>query len=119
MGMTAAAITTESRVERIRLLNDAFRTSPCGGGRLFLTAGVLGLNAAQQHRLLRAVQAFSKFTQDNDPYGEHDFGALDLDGARFFWKIDYYDPTLTGGSQDPTDTSRTTRVLTIMRAEEY
>jgi hypothetical protein len=59
------------------------------------------------------------FTNDNDPYGEHDFGAFDVDGARLFWKIDYYDRSLSGGSPDPTDPAVTCRVLTIMLAWEY
>ena len=32
---------------------------------------------------------------------------------------DYYVPELTGGSESPADPLQTTRVLTIMRADEY
>jgi hypothetical protein len=38
------------------------------------------------------VASFNEFTSDNDPYGEHDFAAFDLDGERFNFKIDYYAP---------------------------
>jgi hypothetical protein len=55
----------------------------------------------------------------NDPHGEHDFGAIDEDGVRFFWKIDTYDRDMSAHSPDPTDPKVTTRVLTIMPAEEY
>jgi hypothetical protein len=55
----------------------------------------------------------------NDPYGEHDFGALTVEDRKIFFKIDYYDRALAGGSPDPADPRVTTRVLTIMLAEEY
>ena len=55
----------------------------------------------------------------HDPEGEHDFGAFEHGGARFFWKIDYYTPDMEHGSEDPADPSQTLRVLTIMLAEEY
>ena len=69
--------------------------------------------------VLTAVRQFSDFTEDNDPHKEHDFGAFEVDGERFFWKIDYYDLKLEGGSENPADPSLTTRVLTIMLASEY
>jgi hypothetical protein len=37
----------------------------------------------------------------------------------FCWKIDNYAPELTGGSEFPTDETKTARVLTIMRVDEY
>ena len=63
--------------------------------------------------------AFDAFTDDNDPYGEHDFGAIDEGGVRCFWKIDNYDRATEMGSPDPADPAVTTRVLTVMRADEY
>lgn len=59
------------------------------------------------------------FTEDNDPHGQHDFGAFTLDGRKIFWKIDYYDPSMEFGSEDPSDDEKTFRMLTIMLAEEY
>ena len=50
---------------------------------------------------------------------EHDFGAIDLDGERFFFKIDYFDLTRALYSTDPADPAVTERVLTIMLASEY
>jgi Protein of unknown function (DUF3768) len=65
------------------------------------------------------VQSFKDFTEDNDPHGEHDFGSFEYAGERCFWKIDYYDKAMEYGSDDPADPAKTTRVLTIMLAEEY
>jgi hypothetical protein len=104
--------------EAIRTLNDALRTT-FEGGRVLVTQGVRALPLEINAAALQAVQAFDTFTPENDPYGEHDFGSFELQGARIMWKIDYYDPSLTGGSEDPADPEVTTRVLTIMLAEEY
>lgn len=81
-----------------------------------LTAGITTLPEADQQAILQAVQQFRDFTPDNDPYSEHDFGMVEVQGRRIFFKIDYYDPTLTIGSEDP---AQTRRVLTVMLAEEY
>lgn len=59
------------------------------------------------------------FDADNDPYDEHDFGSFKIIDQRMFWKIDYYGETMDVGSNDPADPAQTTRVLTIMLAEEY
>jgi hypothetical protein len=80
---------------------------------------VAALPELELAELRRAVAAFDTFTEDNDPYGERDFGAVELEGERYFWKIDYYDRTLRFGAEDPSDTSETMRVLTLMHASEY
>ena len=49
----------------------------------------------------------------------YDFGSVEVGPDRLFWKIDYYDAALANHSPDPSDASVTTRVLTIMLAEEY
>ena len=103
---------------RIRELNDAFRTT-FAGGKVMLTAGVDALPLEVQMPVIGRVMTFSDFTPDNDPHGEHDFGSFELAGHKFFFKIDYYDPRLEFGSDDPTDPAKTTRVLTIMLATEY
>jgi hypothetical protein len=78
------------------------------------------LSDQDRSRVVESVQNFTSFTEDNDPYGEHDFGTIALDGIGWvFWKIDYYDPSFTYASDDPADPTKTRRVLTIMLAEEY
>ena len=69
--------------------------------------------------MLAKVRSFDAFTDDNDPHGEHDFGSVDEAGVRCFWKVEYYDRAIEFGSPDPADPAVTTRVLTIMRADEY
>jgi hypothetical protein len=105
-------------VSRIRDLNDQLRRS-LTGGLLHITRGVIALGGKRQAAILDAIASFDAFGPDNDPYGEHDFGALEVEGARLFWKIEYFDRGLTGHSPDPADPTVTTRVLTIMLAEEY
>ena len=59
----------------IARLNDAFR-STLAGGKVLLTQGVDALELAEKTQLLTAVMTFCTFTGDNDPWDEHDFGAL-------------------------------------------
>jgi len=81
--------------------------------------GHIALSQADQSAIREKVETFDAFTPDNDPYGERDFGAFEHNGEKIFWKIDYYDATLTYGSEDPSDPQQTVRVLTIMLASEY
>ena len=106
-------------VSDIARLNDTLRSTGIGG-QVVITQGIVGLHPTVQAGIAEKVRNFGSFTADNDPHGEHDFGAFDFPGAgKVFWKIDYYDRTLTGGSENPADPSQTTRVLTIMLAHEY
>lgn len=113
--MTSVTFTSN----RIRELNDAFRTSGFASGRWMFTCGVADRGAAFVAEAARLVREFDAFTSDNDPYGEHDFGAFSLGEERLFWKIDYYDPSLSHGSDAPENVQATARVLTIMLASEY
>jgi hypothetical protein len=110
----------KQKTARIRELNDALRRTFVGG-RVVLTAGVAALPEETRADVLQSVRSFddSAFDASNDPYGEHDFIAFELDGQTFFAKVDYYNEDLSGGSEDPADPEKTTRVLTIMRADEY
>lgn len=103
---------------RIRALNDALRQS-LEGGRVVITAGVAALTQAEQAAVLDAVRAFDGFDAANDPHGEHDFGSLSVAGVQVFWKIDAYDRALAHASPDLADPAVTTRILTIMLAEEW
>ena len=105
-------------MSRVKELNDAFRTT-FEGGRVRITASVGALPPILACEVLQKVRTFTDFTPDNDPHGEHDFGRFELAGREFIWKIDCYDKSMTFGSEDPADPEQTTRVLTIMLAENY
>ncbi len=115
---TPTRLTLEQRIARIRELNDQFRTTGLGG-LITLTHGVSSLGAAAVEQIVTKVRTFTAFTTDNDPYGEHDMGGIQHDGHRLFWKMDYYDKALEGGSEDPSNPEITIRVLTIMLVSEY
>lgn len=107
---------------KIRSLNDQVRTAGPMPGKHVLwltTPGVNQLGSDAVAAAIQSVRSFDRFDQANDPHGEHDFGSFVLDGERLFWKIDYYDRDLTGGSPDPADEAATRRVITIMLASEY
>jgi hypothetical protein len=108
----------EVRRALVRRLNDRLRRQH-QGGRIVIAAGVQALGPAFLEAALAAVAAFERFDADNDPHGEHDFGALTIEGHRVLFKVDYYDSTLSAGSPDPADPTVTIRVLTLMLAEDY
>lgn len=108
----------QDRRLQMQSLNDALRRN-FAGGRVVLTAGLAALPEAACAAILAAVRGFEAFDAANDPYGEHDFGAVEVAGRRAFWKIDTYDRDLTFASPDAADPAVTVRVLTVMLAEEY
>jgi len=93
--------------------NDNARKSMGLGCMLVQTQGVNALPPEKQSLLREMVEKFNIFTEDNDPYKEHDFGSINLDGVKYFWKIDDY-------GEDYRANGATRRlVLTIMEAAEY
>jgi hypothetical protein len=107
-----------TKANAIRNLNDFFRRHFVGG-TVVLTSGINAMPEEQRRCILQKVRDFQAFTEDNDPHDEHDFGEIDESGVRCFWKIDYYDREMKTGSPAPADDVVTTRVLTIMLADEY
>jgi hypothetical protein len=111
---------TTGNTDAIRALNDQLRQnlSPNDGTAL-ITPSVAALGDEVVARIFKTIAVYDDFCSANDPYEEHDFGALDVDGHTIFFKIDYYDSSLTYHSADPADPTITHRVITIMLAEEY
>ena len=110
---------------RIQALNDELRAKlrsqdvDLGEDELFITRGLAQYGTQFVDRALSAVREFSEYTEANDPYSEHDFGAFEIDSVKLSWKIDCYDRFLCWSSPDPSDPEATRRVLTIMLADEY
>jgi Protein of unknown function (DUF3768) len=104
--------------ERIRTLNDELRRNLLNCHAV-ITAGVAALGPEAIARIVKTIAVYDDFCDANDPYEEHDFGALEVDGQVIFFRIDYFDKALTYHSPDPSDPSVTERVITIMLAEEY
>ena len=109
-------ITADSKV--IAALNDQARHS-FTGCRVLITQGIQALGPDRVAQVLDAVRSFDQFTEDNDPYGEHDFGRIDLQGSAIFWKFDYYDLDFTMHSPDAADPAVTAGVLTVLLGSEY
>lgn len=106
---------------KIAELNDKLRKhmwSP-GHNKVVLTRGVCVLPLTEQMLLMKKIQDFDNFNAANDPYKIHDFAKVEHNGTDYFFKIDFYNETMDAGSDDPSNPDITTRVLTIMRADEY
>ncbi|WP_273728885.1 DUF3768 domain-containing protein [Brucella gallinifaecis] len=103
----------------IRELNDKLRQNDAGG-QVVVSGALAHEDSDLIQRVRDAVRNAEIATGDgNDPYSEHDFGSVDVDGERYFWKIDYYNKEMDAGSEDPSDARQTVRLLTIMCASDY
>ena len=100
-------------------LNDLARKHIGIKSKAMITSGISSLEPETQTEILEKVSTFDDFTDDNDPYKERDFGAFEHKGNSIYCKIDYYAPDMEHGSDDPTDESKTVRLLTIMLSSEY
>jgi hypothetical protein len=110
--------------EQIARLNDQLRAQNSQVGAIHFSRSVGLLPPQQQQQLLQLLKEFNSFSPDNDPYGERDFVTLELDGERYFFKIDYFEKSawLKGeeiGADTPEDVNTTWRVGTLMESNEY
>lgn len=96
----------------IAVQNDRFRQS---GFEVILTQGARALKNLEG--LLGRIRMFNDFNDDNDPYGEHDFGCLKWEDEKVFWKIDYYDQNMEYGAEPLNPDCK--RAMTVMLADEY
>lgn len=102
----------------IRRLNDRLRKTG-QGGQVLITDGILEKGLEFARKVVEQVADFDNFSEDNDPWDEHDCAGLEVDVQRILWKIDYYDKRMEFLSPNPADPKVTCRVLTIMLSCEY
>jgi Protein of unknown function (DUF3768) len=107
-----------TKTARIRALNDELRQN-FAEGIAVMTPGIAALGGEAVARIVKTIAVYDDFCHANDPHEEHDFGVFEAEGEKIFFKIDYFDNTLSAHSPDPSDPAVTKRVITIMLAEEY
>lgn len=107
--------------DKIRELNDNLRQNIFNPGKdkVVLSQFVANLTIDEQLKILIKVKDFNNFNEDNNPYGENDFGMIEHRELNYFFKIDYYNNDLKYHSPDPADPTKTIRALTVMHASEY
>lgn len=92
-------------------------------GQIVMTQAVAALRPAWMVKAMAAIQRFDDFNEDNDPYGDHSFGAVEItvgDETKTIWfKIDLYDWNLEYGAEDPTNLELTKRVMTVLFPSDY
>ena len=118
---------TDDAITKIQKQNDLFRKNFGNAeemqqevkGKYHITNGIAQLPIVDQFKITMGIRNFDDFNENNDPYGEHDVGRFKENGHTIFWKIDYYDTDYLYGSEDPSDPTKTRRVLTAMLPHEY
>src|SRR5450631_253732 len=81
-----------------------------------MTPGIAALGQEAIERIVETIAVYDDFCYANDPHEEHDFGSFETEGKTIFFKIDYFDRSLSMYSPDPSDPTVTERVITIMLA---
>lgn len=105
--------------------NDAFRMALLTGhfaglnGQAVTTAGIAANGQDFVNACILALADYDDFTDFTDPFADHSFGVMDVNGERVWWKIDLYDENRRFGSSAPDNPARTYRVLTLLFPSEY
>ncbi|MEP3296570.1 MAG: DUF3768 domain-containing protein [Pseudoruegeria sp.] len=122
MKMHPDEIKRQSETNIIAEQNDEFRKHVLVDekvGRWLFTSTVEAEGLEFKLAVLRAVQSFTEFTEEADPYGTHEMGVIEVLGKKVWWKIDLYDENYVGGSESPADPTKTRRVLTVLFPSDY
>ena len=104
----SAGSNVAAKRHKIIELNDQLRTT-FKGGRVQMTHSVFDLDERLRGRALAVMARYKKFDKDSD----HDMGVFIFAGYSFEWHIEYRGRNGEGVSPDPSDPSKTFRVLTL------
>lgn len=117
-----AILAEQNDIFRRALGRDAVWNGQVLQGMVVTTPGFRALPDTLQARLVAEVICFADFNEDNDPWGDHGFAVVEVNGTRIFWKIDLFDTDFTFGAattEDATDPEKTRRVLTLYLPSEH
>ena len=106
----------QTQSKQITELNDKFRKQELSSDRLTLSPKVEALPENKKELLINAVSNVDYFVEGDS---SHDLGLVTVEDTYYLWEIDYYDKNLRSSSPNPADPNCTTRVLTILRMDEY
>lgn len=115
--VTTRVMSLNIDAETIAIQNDMLRVLGVNG-ECYMSRKFAVLAQDERLALLQAIREFDDFNEDNDPYGKHDSGMVEVNDYCVFWRIDYYDKDKAAVSQAPWDSAVTTRVLNITLDDE-
>ncbi len=122
------------RTAKIAALNDAARAGSLVTSRTVFTRSLADIllgddpdPGRRQLDLMMGQSALRRLINEtpidpaNDPHGQRDFGVVEHQGRKIFWKVDVYanDGTFSWGSETPWDAQQSFRVVTVMLASDW
>lgn len=110
----------QTQQHKVVVLNDQFRKGDSRLGLWSITSRVAAQPENRKQELLQAVRDLDNFVETKavNP-SQHDIGLVTQDDTDYLWEIDYCDKSLNSRSPNPADPGCTSRILTLMRADEY
>ena len=109
--------------------NDEFRRHKCLGapltlqlrGLIVMTQTLAAMDPILVHKARVAIGRLDVFEPDNDPDGFHDFGAVEIDDQKIWFKINLYEAGSDKryGAERPDNPVTTERVMTLMLPSDW
>lgn len=109
------------QLTQVAELNDRFRKGDFSLGMLSMSPKVEALSNQEKQTLLQAVGKVDNFieTKATNSSKLHEFGLVTHHETEYIWEIDYCDKQLKSISPNPADPNCTSRILTLMRIDEF